>query len=218
MTDTTTPSQYLTAPEVAEILAVDVSSVHRWRTQGQLPCIQHRKRFFYDRAQVEAMSGRIGRTGKFAILRPAPPVLAPELDAYRAARDVAKMDAQDAAAEQERIAAPSPTPPINAVADMLATAAKVAELHRVEALTRDLLAIGHEAAMEARDAAVKWPPFNSAHEGFAVLDEERDELWDHVKVNQKHRDLPAMRKEALQVAAMALRFVHDVCDADRGRV
>lgn len=70
---------------------------------------------------------------------------------------------------------------------------------------------------ELADASAKWPPFNSAHEGFAVLAEEVDELWDHVKVNQKRRDLPAMRKEALQVAAMALRFALDVCDETRGR-
>ena len=66
-------------------------------------------------------------------------------------------------------------------------------------------------------AAATFPPFNSAHEGFAILAEEVDELWGHVKVNQKRRDLAAMRKEALQVAAMALRFALDVCDETRGR-
>lgn len=67
------------------------------------------------------------------------------------------------------------------------------------------------------DRAAVWPGFNSAHEGFAVLKEEVDELWDHVKVNQKRRDLPAMRAEAIQVAAMALKFV-EMLDAGRGRV
>lgn len=62
-----------------------------------------------------------------------------------------------------------------------------------------------------------WPVFNSAHEGFAVLKEEVDELWDHVKTNQKKRDLEAMRKEAIQVAAMAVRFATEVCDEERGR-
>lgn len=71
-------------------------------------------------------------------------------------------------------------------------------------------------AAELARAAV-WPGFNSAHEGFAVLKEEVDELWDHVKVNQKRRDLTAMRAEAIQVAAMALKFV-DMIDAGRGRV
>lgn len=70
---------------------------------------------------------------------------------------------------------------------------------------------------ELADAVAKWPAFNSAHEGYAVLLEEVDELWDHVKTNQKKRDLPEMRKEALQVAAMALRFALEVCDERRGR-
>lgn len=74
-----------------------------------------------------------------------------------------------------------------------------------------------EAASEAERAASMWPPMNSAHEAYAVLAEEVDELWDHVKTNQKKRDLDAMRKEAIQVAAMALRFAHDICDGGRGR-
>lgn len=93
--------------------------------------------------------------------------------------------------------------------------------------------IAAEASEEARKAADKWPPMNSAHEAFGVLAEEVDELaeaaglgpvvlavaslWQHVKVNQKRRNLEEMRKEAIQVAAMALRFVHDICDGGRGR-
>lgn len=67
------------------------------------------------------------------------------------------------------------------------------------------------------ERALKWPPFNSAHEGYAVLLEEVDELWAHVKKNQKKRDLDAMRAEAIQVAAMACKFV-EMIDAGRGRV
>lgn len=77
--------------------------------------------------------------------------------------------------------------------------------------------IAAEAANEAQRAADLWPPMNSAHEAYAVLTEEVDELWDHVKTNQTRRDLDAMRKEAIQVAAMALRFAHDICDCGRGR-
>jgi hypothetical protein len=54
-------------------------------------------------------------------------------------------------------------------------------------------------------------PFNSAHEGWAVLKEEVDELWDEVKKNAKNRDPEKMLKEAVQVAAMGLRFIVDVC-------
>lgn len=73
------------------------------------------------------------------------------------------------------------------------------------------------ARAEAARAITLWPAFNSAHEGFAVLAEEVDELWDHVKTHQQKRDLAAMKKEAIQVAAMALRFAAEVCDEERGR-
>lgn len=70
---------------------------------------------------------------------------------------------------------------------------------------------------EVNQARDNWPHFNSAHEGYGVLLEEVDELWDHVKTNQKKRDLVAMRKEAIQVAAMAISFALEVCDEDTGR-
>lgn len=75
----------------------------------------------------------------------------------------------------------------------------------------------NEVADEAQMGREKWGEFNSAHEGFAVLLEEVDELKAHVWTNQKKRDLQAMRKEALQVAAMATRFAMEVCDEERGR-
>lgn len=62
-----------------------------------------------------------------------------------------------------------------------------------------------------------WPPFNSAHEGIAVLMEEVDELKAHVWTNQSKRNITAMRIEALQVSAMALRFAIEVCDETTGR-
>jgi molybdopterin biosynthesis enzyme len=63
---------------------------------------------------------------------------------------------------------------------------------------------------EARRAARKHPPLNSAHEGYAVLLEEVDEL--KAEVWKRDRDIAAMRAEAVQVGAMALRFIIDVCD------
>jgi len=70
---------------------------------------------------------------------------------------------------------------------------------------------------EVSGAMINWPPFNSAHEGYGVLAEEFDELWEHVKTNQKRRDIDAMRKEAIQVAAMAVRFAVEICNEERGR-
>jgi hypothetical protein len=49
--------------------------------------------------------------------------------------------------------------------------------------------------------------FNSTHEGFAVLKEEVDELWDEVKQDGSKRELQA---EAVQVAAMAIRFIQEL--------
>lgn len=69
-----------------------------------------------------------------------------------------------------------------------------------------------ELGDEVATAMMNWPPHNSAHESFAILMEEVDELWDYVKTKQSKRSIVDMRKEAIQVAAMALRFAVDCCD------
>lgn len=74
-----------------------------------------------------------------------------------------------------------------------------------------------DAHAEAERAATLWPPFHSAHEGFGVLLEEVDELKAHVWTKQTNRDLAAMRVEAIQVAAVALRIAAEVCSDQRGR-
>lgn len=66
---------------------------------------------------------------------------------------------------------------------------------------------------ELAAARRKFPNFHSAHEGYAVLLEECDELWDAIK----HDDGDGMRREAIQVAAMALRLLTDVLAADTTR-
>jgi hypothetical protein len=49
--------------------------------------------------------------------------------------------------------------------------------------------------------------FNSTHEGWAVIKEEVDELWDGVKKNDNKK---LLREEAIQIAAMAIRFCTDI--------
>jgi hypothetical protein len=62
--------------------------------------------------------------------------------------------------------------------------------------------------MEEHDKAVeKFGPFNSPHEGWAVIKEELDELWDDVKANR----YAGQKNEAAQIAAMAIRYLYDVC-------
>ncbi len=62
---------------------------------------------------------------------------------------------------------------------------------------------------EMEDASATYPAFHSAHEGFAVLLEELDELKAEIWKSPTDRDPVAMRREAIQVAAMAIRFLRD---------
>lgn len=70
---------------------------------------------------------------------------------------------------------------------------------------------------EAIKAVNNWPTHNSAHESLAVLEEEVSELRRWVYTKQGDRDLQAMKKEALQVAACAVRFMAEICNEERGR-
>ena len=70
-----------------------------------------------------------------------------------------------------------------------------------------------EVRAELDRAVAKFGGFHNAHEGYAVLLEEVDELWDLVKLPSSSRtpeQLHSMRKEAKQVAAMAIRFMLEV--------
>ena len=77
--------------------------------------------------------------------------------------------------------------------------------------------VADAALAECVSAKLNWPTFNSAHEGYAILLEEVDELKAHVWTKQNNRDLAAMRAEAIQVAAMAIQFAADLCTEERGR-
>ena len=69
---------------------------------------------------------------------------------------------------------------------------------------------------EYNKATKKFGTFHNAHEGYAVLLEEVDELWENVKLNQfTHTGRDAlMLVEAIQVGAMAIRFILDCCGDD----
>ncbi len=65
-------------------------------------------------------------------------------------------------------------------------------------------------------ATKKFDNFHNAHEGYAVLLEEVDELWENVKLNQSNKDRDLfMMNEAVQVGAMALRFILDCGDQEQ---
>lgn len=66
-----------------------------------------------------------------------------------------------------------------------------------------------ELKAEIFKAMKKHRPMASPHEGYSVILEELDELWDHVK-GDTGRSLDA-RNEALQTAAMGIRYICDLC-------
>lgn len=70
----------------------------------------------------------------------------------------------------------------------------------------DTMDVLYEVCQELQRAKAKFGDFHSAHEGAAVIREEFDEFWDAVKAN----DLVQARHEAVQVAAMACRFIEDL--------
>lgn len=72
------------------------------------------------------------------------------------------------------------------------------------------LEIASDMAVEVKRARDIYPKFNSTHEGYAILQEEVDELWDEIK--QKKSDILKLRNEAIQVGAMAIRFIQDCCE------
>lgn len=86
------------------------------------------------------------------------------------------------------------------------------------------LRVLEELAAELHRARESFPlPFHSSHEGHSLIREETDKLWRLVMLD-KHQ-LPSdtfctlnktfrdhMRIECIQIAAMAIRFIEDLCD------
>ena len=62
---------------------------------------------------------------------------------------------------------------------------------------------------ELDHATELYGPMTSPHEGYAVILEELDELWEEVRKKPAARSKEKMRAEAKQIAAMAIRFMVD---------
>ena len=60
---------------------------------------------------------------------------------------------------------------------------------------------------ELESANKKYPNFHSTHEGYAVIKEEVDELWDEIKKSKYTQANRMMINEAIQVAAMSIKFI-----------
>ena len=75
--------------------------------------------------------------------------------------------------------------------------------------------IANEVAEEVSRAVSLFGPMRGPHEALGVIEEEWEEFKKEVWAFNlaKGRDTrPAMRTELIQLAAMALRAVYDVCD------
>ena len=69
----------------------------------------------------------------------------------------------------------------------------------------------NKVKIEHNNAISQYPAFHSMHEGYAVLAEEVDELWDIVRQKDAERDLDHAYQECIQIAAMAMRFATECC-------
>lgn len=80
----------------------------------------------------------------------------------------------------------------------------------VETSSELIRRISEEIAAEATRAATIHAPLHSPHEAISVIREEFEELWDHVKADTGlTKDA---RKEAVQLGAMALRYILNLID------
>ena len=66
-----------------------------------------------------------------------------------------------------------------------------------------------ELRSEVIRAKMKHPPMNSPHEGWSVIYEELEELREHVRADTGRSS--EAKKEALQVAAMGIRYALNLC-------
>ena len=57
-----------------------------------------------------------------------------------------------------------------------------------------------------------YPKFHSNHEGYAVIKEEVDELWDEIKKSKGVRCNERMQHELIQIGAMVVRYLDNLCD------
>ncbi len=64
-------------------------------------------------------------------------------------------------------------------------------------------------------ACARFPTFTSLHQGWAIIHEETEELWEEVR-RWKGTTVGRLklRRECIQIAAMAIRFTEDLLEED----
>ena len=60
--------------------------------------------------------------------------------------------------------------------------------------------------------------FASLHEAYAVMLEELDEVWDITRMKRSQRTEPELRKELIQIAAMAVKALQSMSNFTGGSV
>ena len=72
--------------------------------------------------------------------------------------------------------------------------------------------IAQEMLLEMDRAIGLYKSINSLHEAYAIILEEVDEFWEEVRENGERLDgdTSEMRKELIQIGAMAIRTIYDL--------
>ena len=63
---------------------------------------------------------------------------------------------------------------------------------------------------EYNRSIMKNAPFHSTYEGWALIKQKVDNLWEEIKKEEATGSREAMMKEAAQIGAMAMRFIIDL--------
>jgi hypothetical protein len=63
---------------------------------------------------------------------------------------------------------------------------------------------------EYNHTIIKHAPFHSTYEGWALIKQKVDDLWEEIKKEESSDSREVMMKEAAQIGAMAMRFIIDL--------
>lgn len=88
----------------------------------------------------------------------------------------------------------------------------------LEMLSRDRAATLLVISREVERSKMHGEKFASLHEAYAVMLEELDEVWDLTRMKKRDRDPAAIRKELIQLAAMAVKAIESVDNFAGGSV
>lgn len=85
-------------------------------------------------------------------------------------------------------------------------------------MTQERVNILAEICAEIERAKVHTEQFRSLHEAYAVILEEVEEVWSITAQKRKERDPDSLRKELIQVAAMAVKAIESMPNLVGGSV